>query len=113
MSKYRCPLCDEVKVRKPVEIEGSKKVRCTACDIWFSALTSVQPEGPIYTKLYSHSQKDTLCEKGEELGLSEKAMEKFVYTLYEVVFDVEINRETGEVMITSVNGMELREPVKG
>ena len=113
MAKYTCPVCDETKTRKILEVQGKQKVHCSDCDIWFSAITSKEPEGPIFVELYTHASKENLWEKGEELGLSEKALEKFCYALYEVKFSTVVDRETGKVMIHSVNGMELREPVAG
>lgn len=112
MAKYRCVVCNEVEERKVIKIKGKSCVQCEDCDIYFPADAPI-PDGPIRAKLYSHSSKDSNADKGDELGLSDKAMEKFCYALYEVEFDVEINRETGKVMITAVNGMELREPVEG
>lgn len=53
--------------------------------------------------MYLHSDKSDLAYEGEEtLGLSEKAIEKFMYALYEVKFDVEVNKKTGEVTILGI-----------
>ena len=64
----------------------------------------------IKTKLYCHSSKDSMWAQGEELGLSDEALSNFIYTMYEVEFDVEID-ENGYVYATHVNGMKLESPV--
>jgi hypothetical protein len=54
-------------------------------------------------KMYLHSDKGANAYEGEEeLGLSGQALENFMYALYEVEFDVDINEETGEVTIERV-----------
>lgn len=57
--------------------------------------------------MYLHSHKDSNYEIGEELGLSKKALGNFVYALYEVEFDVEIDKETGDCKIIGVDGKLL------
>lgn len=53
-------------------------------------------------KMYLHSDKESNFELGEEIGLSEKAIqEQFKYALYEVEFDVEVDMETGETKVLS------------
>jgi len=49
--------------------------------------------------MYLNSDKDSNYEIGKELGLSDEAMEKFKYALYEVQVEVEVNTETGETEI--------------
>lgn len=113
MAKYRCVVCNEVETRKVLKINGRTSVQCENCDIWFPADAPIAEDPIIRTKMYAHSSKDSNWGTGEELGLSEEALEEFCYALYEVEFSVEIDSETGKVMITAVNGVELREPVKG
>jgi len=66
-------------------------------------------------KAYLHSDKDSNWSKAEELGIDELdlVMDKFMYSLYEVKFDMELDIDTGKTWIMAVNGMELKEPVKG
>ncbi len=59
------------------------------------------------TTLYLHSSKDVMCDKGKELGLTEKQLENFKYSLYEVDFEVEV-LEDGHIKILKVNGKELK-----
>lgn len=66
----------------------------------------------IKTKMYAHGCKETNWEKGESFGLSGDALSEFSYSLYEVAFDVEIDRRTGVVMCTHLNGKALAEPIK-
>lgn len=61
---------------------------------------------------YLHSDKSTNIDKGKELGLSEAALDLFVYSLYEVEFNMEVDVETGETRILGVAGVKLEEPVK-
>lgn len=49
--------------------------------------------------MYLHSDKDNNYDKGEELGLSDKAMQNFKYALYEVECDVELDTVTGKTRI--------------
>lgn len=58
--------------------------------------------------MYLHGSKEDNWDKGEEIGLSEKALDKFKYALYEVEFEIEVNEETGESTILKVNGRELK-----
>lgn len=53
-------------------------------------------------KLYLHSDKNSMYYQGEKLKLSEKALKGFRYALYEVEFEVDIDEETGEVIIENV-----------
>lgn len=66
-------------------------------------------------KEYLHSDKEDNDYKAREFGIdsNEKFMDKFLYSLYEVEFDMEVDTETGETWILKVNGVELKEPVKG
>lgn len=66
----------------------------------------------IKTKFYSHSSKSSNFEQGSELKLSDKALENFVYVGYEIIFDVEIDEETGDCWATAINGKVLAERVK-
>ena len=50
-------------------------------------------------------------DKAEELGLSEEAIDKFVYSLYEVEFNMEVDVETGKTWIIGVNGVKLEKPM--
>ena len=59
-------------------------------------------------KLYLHSSKDSNYEIGKELGLPEgKVLDNFMYALYEVGFDVEIDETTGDCKILKVNGDDI------
>jgi hypothetical protein len=59
------------------------------------------------TFVYLHSSKETMYDKGEALGLSEKALEKFIYTCSEVKIGLEVNLETGEATIISCDNRRL------
>jgi hypothetical protein len=61
---------------------------------------------------YLHNDKDMNFEKAEELGLSEQALDKFIYSLYEVEFNMEVDTKTGESWIVGVNNVKLEKPVK-
>ena len=57
--------------------------------------------------MYLQGSKESNYEVGAELGLSERALKKFLYALYEVEFDVEVNTDTGETTIIAVDGRGL------
>ena len=59
------------------------------------------------TTMYLHNDKESNYDKGEELGLSEKAMELFKYALYEVSLEIEIDELTGRYEILKVDGKDL------
>jgi len=65
----------------------------------------------VKTKLYLHSSKEGMAEVGGELGLKGDAADNFLYTLYEVKFDVEVDTETGEAFATAVNDKALVEKI--
>ncbi len=56
---------------------------------------------PIKTSVYLHSSKDSMYDKGGELGLSEEAIEKFMGCCYELKVNIEVN-EDGTYKILSV-----------
>jgi len=66
-------------------------------------------------KDYLHADKEGNWNKAKTLGLVEETIpfRNFIYTLYEVEFEMEVNMETGDTFIIAVNGVELKEPVKG
>ena len=66
-------------------------------------------------KDYLHADKEGNWRRAEKLGLVEgtEAFEYFIYTLYEVGFDMEVDTETGDTFIIAVNGVELKKPIKG
>jgi len=57
------------------------------------------------------SSKEEMWAQGEELGLSDEALSTFIYTMYEVEFDVEID-ENGNTYATHVNGVKLESTVE-
>lgn len=65
---------------------------------------------PIKTEVYVHGCDDSMYADGKELGLSEKQLENFFRTAYEVKFTVLVDEE-GFAKATHVNDVELKEPV--
>jgi len=65
-------------------------------------------------KDYLHGSKSSNHSKADELGIPEEGSvrDKFIYALYEVEFDMEVDMETGETWILGVNGVKLEKPVK-
>jgi len=61
---------------------------------------------------YLHINKEDNFGKAEELGLSEKALDNFIYSLGEVELNMEVNIETGETWIIGIAGTKLEEPVR-
>jgi hypothetical protein len=75
------------------------------------------PPESVKMKYYLHGGKEDNWEMLEEneqllsLQLNENAKREYVYTGYEVDFDVEVFRD-GKVFATHVNGVELEKPVR-
>ena len=73
--------------------------------------------GKTTATFYLHSSKESVIEQFEELAkkeggiVSEEALQKLMYTGYEVTFDVLIDWEAHEVRATHVNGQPLVSPV--
>ena len=61
----------------------------------------------IVTKVYLHSDKDSMFDKGIQLELSQDALAEFKYALYEVEFEIEVNKDTGKYEILKVDGKNL------
>ncbi len=66
---------------------------------------------PLTTKLYAHTDKESMREHGRQLGLTDDALAGFRWALNEVTFECEVAKD-GDVMITSVNGVALTKPVE-
>lgn len=60
------------------------------------------------TTVYIHGSKEYMYDKGQELGLTGEALKNFMYTCYEVEIELEVNMETGDSKIISVDGKELK-----
>ncbi len=73
---------------------------------------------PIEKKLkytaYLHSEKETNYNNAKKFGLedNEEFMNKFIYSLYEVELDMEVDTKTGESWILGIGGVKLEKPVK-
>lgn len=57
---------------------------------------------PIKRTLYLHRDKDSNYDLGDELHLSDTAMETFAYAGFEVGLDCRIHPETGKVFATGI-----------
>lgn len=73
--------------------------------------TALEEVEKIKTSLYVHTSKESMGEKGEELGLKDKALDEFAYTGYEIKFEIEVNTKTGDAHALSINGIDLLEPI--
>lgn len=60
--------------------------------------------------IYFNSSKEENYNTGVECGLTGKALDMFMYALYEVKFECVLNMDTGEAIILKVNGRELANP---
>lgn len=59
--------------------------------------------------LYLHSSKETNWNAAEDAGLSEEGICYFKYALLEVEFKLEVDKQTGEYQILTVDGRKLEE----
>ena len=60
---------------------------------------------------YLHSSKEGMADTGQQYGLRGEALEKFMYALYEVKFQLEVDTKTGDCTILQVNDRAV-EPKK-
>jgi hypothetical protein len=69
-----------------------------------------------FYKAYLHGEKETAWHYNEEnsLGMNEEsaAFKKFIYSLYEVELDMEVDTDTGATRILTVNGIKLEQPAR-
>ncbi len=57
--------------------------------------------------VYVHSSKEDMWNKGKQSGLSDAAMEQFVYACYEVKLTLEVNKKTGKADIVAVDDRKV------
>ena len=64
-------------------------------------------------KAYLHSDKESNYDKAEEFGLDDNKefMDNFIYSLYEVELNMEVDIETGETWFLGIEGFKLDKPV--
>jgi hypothetical protein len=58
--------------------------------------------------VYLHSSKETNYEQGRSMGLTGAALDNFMYACYEVRIGLEVDAETGDAVIVSVDGREVK-----
>jgi hypothetical protein len=63
-------------------------------------------------KLYTHGDRESAYEVGKELGLEGDTLRTFAYWGEEIEFEADVNMETGEVTLVTVDGHKIF-PVKG
>lgn len=65
------------------------------------------------SKAYLHSNKESNYDKAEEFGLDDNKefMDNFIYSLYEVELNMEVDVKTGETQILGIAGVKLDKPV--
>lgn len=61
----------------------------------------------ILTVAYVHSSKETMRELGTRLGLKGQALDYFMFALCEVKLGIEVNDQTGDAVIVSVDGKSV------
>lgn len=58
----------------------------------------------IKAAVYLHASRESMWEKGEELGLSGEALKMFSFACTEVRVDLSVDEGTGEARIVAVDG---------
>jgi len=53
----------------------------------------------VKTVVYLHSDKESMYEHGQELGIKDKALNEFCYCCYEVGIHIEVDTKTGKYKI--------------
>ena len=61
----------------------------------------------IKTKVYLHSNKDSMYSKGQDIGLTSEALDNFKYALYKVEIELEVEKKTGEYHIITIDGQPI------
>jgi hypothetical protein len=59
--------------------------------------------------IYLQSDRISNYNLGQKIGLTREALEMFSFACYEVEIVVEVNVETGECVIVSVDGKEVKQ----
>lgn len=62
-------------------------------------------------RVYLHSSKESMYDAGKKAGLSDKALEQFMYACYEVEVTLDVNEEDGHAKIVAVDNRRLELPV--
>lgn len=90
-------------------VKGDKKKEChTFPDA--KAFFENKQKGKQVIKYYLHSDKESNYQYAEELGLDEEASDNFKYFAYEVELEVEVDRETGDAVVLTLDGRKLEPP---
>lgn len=63
-------------------------------------------------KLYAHVDDEGEYEHGEKLGLEGDALSNFANWGYELEFDAEVNMETGDVKLLTIDGHKISSTVE-
>ena len=61
----------------------------------------------MHIDLYLHSDKESNRSDGERAGLSEAAMDQFIYTAYEVKLTYDVDIVTGKSVLVRVDNRTL------
>lgn len=61
----------------------------------------------IRTDIYVHSSRDSMWNKGEQLGLAGEALKLFSFVGCEVKLTIEVDETTGDAVIVAVDGKKL------
>lgn len=98
---------------KDGEYEGVKSccVKCGAYGIGQGeSWTLAEPKKSdwVKKKYYLHGDKESNGDMADELGLSEEAAAEFKYAFYEVEFDIEVNKKTGEYHVLKMDGKDIK-----
>lgn len=65
------------------------------------------------TEIFVGTNKETMRDKGIELGLEGAALAMFMYACLEVVLDIVVEKDTGLASIVGVDGKALEAPRRG
>jgi len=62
----------------------------------------------IRTDIYVHSSRDSMWEKGEQLGLTGEALKLFSFVGCEVKLTIEVDEKTGDAVIVAADDKPLK-----
>lgn len=72
-----------------------------------SRIPNRAPHGKVLAKVYVHGNKESMWKRGEALGLTCEALRAFSFACYEIEVGLEVDLDTGESRIVTIDGREV------
>lgn len=99
-------LCDSCRKGLGEKITDSRYyVICDECKIETLCFFYVDEE--VKVTAYVRTDKETMYEIGEKIGLNDEALREFSYELCEVLLTLKVKTKTGKCEITHLDGRKI------